>query len=95
MIGTMERVEVEVYSWASNHAIVRVPGRHFPGIVIQGDTLSTLVHDAEEIASGVRDGGSPLDAAEALADRLSELLAHYARSLTEHGIRLPFVAPEG
>jgi len=36
----MERKEVEVLSEASNYAVIRMPGRHFPGYVVQGDSLS-------------------------------------------------------
>jgi hypothetical protein len=32
--------EPEVLSDVSNNAVVRMPGRRFPGLVIQGDSLS-------------------------------------------------------
>jgi hypothetical protein len=47
----MEIKEIEVFSEMSNYAIVRMPGRHFPGCVIQGDSLSVLLNNAEEVCS--------------------------------------------
>ena len=38
-IPRMERVEVELFSDGSNDAVVRMPGRQFPGMVVQGDSL--------------------------------------------------------
>lgn len=38
----MERKELEVFSEASNYGIVRMPGRQFPGCVVQGDSLSIM-----------------------------------------------------
>ena len=38
----MERVEVELFTDGSNNAVVRMPGRQFPGVVVQGDSKETL-----------------------------------------------------
>jgi hypothetical protein len=38
----MTKMEIEVYSEATNQAVVQMPGRQFPGSVIQGDSLSIL-----------------------------------------------------
>ncbi|MFF5778388.1 DUF6959 family protein [Streptomyces virginiae] len=38
----MERVEAELFTDGGNDAVVRLPGRDFPGVLIQGDTLSIL-----------------------------------------------------
>jgi hypothetical protein len=45
----MKRVEVEMFSETVNYPVVRVPGRVFPGVVIQGDSLSVLASMAEDI----------------------------------------------
>src|SRR5262245_1747536 len=34
--------QVEIYSDVSNAAVMRHPGRRFPGVLVQGDTLYTL-----------------------------------------------------
>lgn len=33
----MERMEIEVYSQQTNAAVMKAPGRQFPGVLIQGD----------------------------------------------------------
>lgn len=86
----METMEVEVYSQATNAAIVRMPGRQFPGLVLQGDTLNILRAHAEHVVESLRGSGEATDAAEYLATHLSELLTHYSRVLKAHSMRLPF-----
>jgi predicted RNase H-like HicB family nuclease len=41
----VEKVLVEVLHQESNFVILRVPGRAFPGVVIQGDSLAGLVDE--------------------------------------------------
>ncbi|MCY1017442.1 DUF6959 family protein [Pyxidicoccus sp. MSG2] len=91
----MERKEVEVFSTASNTAVVRVPGRRFPGVVIQGDSLKLLLDDvrtARELA------GAAADSREGLADVIAELeeklagyLSVYEETLRAHGLELPYI----
>jgi hypothetical protein len=90
----MESLELEVYSQASNAAVVRVPGRRFPGVVVQGDTLCSLQQRAEYVAERLKSGHA-LEAAEVagdLASSLDALLLHYEVVLGEHGIPLPYDA---
>jgi len=49
--------QVEIYSDASNMAIMRHPGRRFPGMLIQGDSLHNLCQAVESLCSGL--GKSP------------------------------------
>ena len=91
----MERIELEVFSQTTNQAIVRMPGRRFPGVVVQGDTLSGLAADAKLVVAELRAGNRPLDDALELADRLDELLMHHGETLTAHGMALPYSTPEG
>ncbi|MGW0206694.1 DUF6959 family protein [Streptomyces sp. NPDC003233] len=36
----MERAEAELLMDGGNNAVVRLPGRQFPGVLIQGDSLN-------------------------------------------------------
>jgi Family of unknown function (DUF6959) len=40
-----------------NYAILRMPGRRFPGVVVQDDSLSILAYDAQEVAVALSDSG--------------------------------------
>lgn len=89
----MVRKEIDVFSDASNFAIVRMPGRNSPGCVIQGDSLWTLASDAKKILEHVRQGKKPIELAEALVKSLSVRLDHYEKVLKQNGIELPYPSP--
>ncbi len=88
----LPRVEVESLTDQSNFAVIRLPQRKFPGVVFQGDSLSTIVADASQLAVSAQRGAP--DVAE-LAAHLSEQLAsiqhHYEQALAAHRIPLPYV----
>jgi class 3 adenylate cyclase len=84
-----------VFSTASNAAVVRVPGRRFPGVVIQGDSLSILQADVRQARALAREDSQ--EARQELADvlmdleeKLSGYLAVYEQTLRAHGMALPY-----
>ena len=85
---------VEIYSDASNYAVMRHPGRRFPGCLVQGDSLSILCSGADAVRM-LLDRGE-IDEARAELDELRaklwDRLKHYEEVLQEHGIDLPFSA---
>lgn len=84
--------EVKLLSRPTNYAVVHLPGRAFPGVVFQGDSLNILIKDLERVAMET-------DAAEReakLADviqRLREAQGHHETVLKREGISLPYVRP--
>jgi hypothetical protein len=82
----------ELLSRAMNYAVVQLPGRKFPGVVVQGDSLRSLVgrlhalrllaesHDDEELSIGLAD----------VHDILLQASLHYERVCQERGIALPY-----
>ena len=93
----MKLVELEVFSEASNHAVIRPLGRRFPGAVIQGDSLSILCAEAKEIAEQIRSlqvkGEELLYLIQEHQEKLLDRLLHYQQVLVEHGISLPHGVP--
>lgn len=89
----MKKEEVEIYSDASNFAVLRHPGRHFPGSLIQGDSLYILLQNVieakEELDNG--DGNAASEILEDVIEILADRLEHYKKTLREHGCELPFV----
>ena len=79
---------VEIYSDATNAAVMRHPGRNYPGVLLQGDTLWTLCHQAD--AAVAASPGQGRTEANVLRNALWGLLSHYKVVLAEHGIPLPF-----
>ncbi len=89
----MKKELVEIYSNTSNIAVMKHPGRAFPGSLIQGDSLHCLVRDLREVKNELSTGKIQ-DASEEL-DEIIELLEdrldHYKKVLREHDCKLPFV----
>lgn len=88
----MRNETVEIYSDQSNFAIMRHPGRNFPGSLIQGDSLTSLCHAADAVRREIDRGD--LEEAKAELEMLRELLwfrlQHYETVLVEHECELPF-----
>jgi hypothetical protein len=87
--ATMERVELEVYSFETNAAVVRMPGRRFPGLVIQGDSLSILLHRVQSILDRVQElpDGELCDDVEEVRDILLGYLRTYEDILVKSGFQ--------
>ena len=88
----MEYMELEVYSQATNRAVVKMPGRHFPGLLIQGDSLASLLSLAESICEkSERTADIDLiNESHELRNNLQQLLSHYEATLGKHNIPLPY-----
>ncbi|MFD7446647.1 DUF6959 family protein [Streptomyces sp. NPDC059909] len=88
----MQRVEAELFTDGGNNAVVRLPGRRFPGVLILGDSLSILRSDVAEVVEAF-DQGDMAEARETagllLAD-LDALVARYSAALAAHEIPLPY-----
>ncbi|MEY9928301.1 hypothetical protein ABH926_002940 [Catenulispora sp. GP43] len=91
-VSGIERVEADLFTDGGNNAVVRLPGRRFPGVLIQGDSLSGLRRDVVEIRDALRAGDTAeaLEAAEFLVEDLDGLLLRYTDALERHGLRRPF-----
>jgi hypothetical protein len=88
----MNIAEIEVFSETTNRPVLKAPGRKFPGVLIQGDSLKSLVGmilDIEE-ARNVNDD-EELDAAiAALKEKVSSYLTEYEEVMRNHGLQLPY-----
>jgi hypothetical protein len=86
----MRSESVEVFSDKTNVAIMRHPGRAFPGVLIQGDSLSVLCGQADRVCTEIGRGSPAFAEANDLRNALRSYLNHYKATLVEHGIALPF-----
>ena len=87
-------MELEVFSEATNHAVVRADGRRFPGSLVQGDSLSILCSLSKRISErlallGVLDEDLLSDAQE-LQESLLDRILHYQAVLEKHQMGLPY-----
>lgn len=88
----MKKVELELYAHTSTIAVVHLPERRFPGIVLQGDTLSILHSLAMSIMKRTSnlDDTELQDEAQELLELLEIRLKFYEITLQQHGIELPY-----
>ncbi|MFF7156397.1 DUF6959 family protein [Streptomyces sp. NPDC008139] len=88
----MERLDVELFTDGGNDAVLRLPGRKFPGVLVQGDSLSILRADVAEL-SELREAGDLVEASKAaslLLAGIDLLFERYTETLRLHHIQLPF-----
>jgi len=92
----MKSMQVDVLSEVSNCPVVQMPGRRYPGIVIQGDTLRTLLADVEDVAVLCGDVGKPelSDAVTGIKEALIGYVRVYEEAMKEAGRSLPYANPE-
>ena len=81
---------VEIFSDLTNKAVMRHPGRIFPGVLMQGDTLYALCQRADLACNEVGRGSPGYGEVNDLRNALWSYLTHYKATLTEHGMKLPF-----
>lgn len=82
---------VKLLSKPINYAVVQLPGRSYPGVVIQGDSLRTLVLRLQEVRRTL-DGNQTEDASVELDDiceQLTEVMGHYEMICQQQDIELP------
>ena len=88
----MENFEIEAFIGQANYAVIRLPARKFPGVVVQGDSLSVFIADLhrglEQLRQGLFDDG--IDQVADVLDRLQEVQRSYEHVLAEHSIPLPY-----
>lgn len=70
-------------------AVVVVPGRRFPGITVQGDTLFSHIQELRRLRDRLTDTEC-LDSIEMLLEDLEGRLALYKRVLDDHAIPRPW-----
>ncbi len=93
----MELKPLEVYSEDSNYGIVRMPGRNYPGCVIQGDSLACLCATARRIVDDIKARSicdrELLGDVEDLYHSLLGRLLDYQEVIQRAGFKLPYGRP--
>lgn len=93
----MDPANAEILDNTTNHAVVQLPGRRFPGSVIQGDSLNMLLTTARTIQQLARTAAPKNhdihDEINFLVDQLQERHSHYESVLASRGIQRPYYNP--
>ncbi len=87
----MKIESVEIYADASNMAVIKCPDRAYPGVLVQGDTLYTMIASLRYvIANGDCLDEEPAGGLLGVAERLEEMLTYYRSVLAVNRIQSPF-----
>ena len=81
---------VEIYSDETNAAVLRHPGRKFPGVLVQGDTLHIFCQRLDFALNELGRDSKVYDELNELRNSLWSLKKHYKSVLVEHDWPLPF-----
>ena len=86
----------KILAVGANGAVVQLPERKYPGIVVQGDSLSILVSNVEKLRRNIakKDEVEIVASLEMIERHLKERLEFYENVLAKHGIPLPYVRHE-
>jgi hypothetical protein len=78
-----------------NYAVLRLPGRRFPGVLVQGDALSRLNDEVQRALALLRTGDATgaQEELSIVANHLANLVEGYVRVLDASGTPLPFQRP--
>lgn len=85
-------LQAELLSPPSNYAVVQLPQRNYPGVVMQGDSLHILKSQAQRMGRllAAMDLEELADEIEYLTEQLTEVQNHYERVCAERNISLPY-----
>jgi hypothetical protein len=88
----MEYMELEVYSQSIDRGIVRMPSQSFPGLVLQGEMLSSLLRLAKSTYEKLPETTDTelMNTARELMESVQKLVSHYEATLRKHNIPLPY-----
>jgi hypothetical protein len=88
----MKHIEVEMLSETINCPVVSMPGRKFPGVVVQGDSLKNLLNLTEEIEGlSKSEDRDELEATiAALKTTLDGYVKAYTTAMKAHNRSLPW-----
>ena len=75
----MKELSVLLYGEQTNNAVLKLPGRKYPGVLVQGDTLKNLLDTGELVASlaSQQENNDLKDEVEGLVEMLRDIYQAY------------------
>lgn len=88
----MKKIEIDVLSEAINCPVVLMPGRQYPGLVMQGDSLRILLDSTEQICElcSSAENSELSDVAASLKEKLAGYVTAYEQAMKDAGRELPY-----
>ncbi len=87
-----EKMQAKLLTVVGNIGVVQRVDRNYPGILVQGDSMATMLGDLDELISELdaAEHGSAQAIATSIRDSVRTWLDGYEKSLDSHGIELPY-----
>jgi hypothetical protein len=84
--------KVELLSAPHNFAVVQLPDRSYPGVVVQGDTLNAMRQQMAKIIRLLNAGelDELSDEVRELNEQILDVLVHFEQVCESRGIKLPY-----
>jgi predicted RNase H-like HicB family nuclease len=84
----MKQISVELLSDQGNNAVIRLPERSLPGVLIQGDSLSVLIQDITEVKELIESGNhvESLEAIRGILEYVTDIKERYETACRSNGI---------
>ncbi len=88
-----EKINIALLKQNTNCCIVQLSNRRFPGIVLQGDTLSSWISLIDLVTKLIEEGdiNEALDTSKELKEKLEPYQMVYENFLKEKNIPFPYV----
>jgi hypothetical protein len=86
--------EVKLLSEPTNYAVVHLPGRAYPGVVFQGDSLNTLINELRRVSIESDVEGRSVVLGN-IVERLEGVQKGYEAVLDREGIDTPYMRRSG
>jgi len=85
-------MEVDALTDQGNYAVIRLPERKFPGVLVQGDSVSILVANLRQSRDRLQQGEHEdgIGWLIQVLDDLEAMQRAYEAALTEHSIPFPY-----
>ena len=78
----MPQIAVDLLTDQGNNAVIRLPGRTYPGVVLQGDTLAILFENLQEVKAliGANQNDDAGDALDAVIEDILDIKLRYDKA---------------
>lgn len=83
-------IQSHVLAVSGNYAVVKLDHRQFPGVLIQGDGLFSLIQEIEEAKEAAKGNEETKDILNRMIQKLKGIEEFYEQTLQKNGIRIPY-----
>ncbi len=82
----MQQISVDLLTDQGNNAVLRLPGRTYPGVLVQGDTLTILLQNLEEVKASLlaKNTDDAVEAIDGIIEDIVDIKARYDKACVDN-----------